>query len=141
MKRLGLGDHDIVSAARQRCGHDVNGGEGGKKTGAKKKKGAVKRPRDDGTGGAEDGGEGEGEGGGGGGEAAGGGGGGGEDGERAVRRSSRRLAGMKSEDGELPDDEAEEEWRGRSGRGGAIQVQSSRPIASKRLVSSLEPLH
>ncbi|EEH53877.1 uncharacterized protein MICPUCDRAFT_69985 [Micromonas pusilla CCMP1545] len=41
MKQLGLADHDIVSAARQRCGHDVDGGGDAKRastTGRPKKK-------------------------------------------------------------------------------------------------------
>ena len=53
MKRLGLGDHDIVTAARQRCGHDVKGGDGDdrKKTSSSKSKKTKeprksKRPRD-----------------------------------------------------------------------------------------------
>lgn len=111
MRRLGLGDHDIVSAARQRCGHDISDSDCGEKTSnGKKKRTDNNKRRRDGTD-AEGGGEGQVEGG------MGGEGGGGDCGERVTRRS-RRLAGNTSgEDDDLADEGEEGVWR-RRGRGG-----------------------
>ena len=85
MRRLGLGVHDIVSAARQRCGHDVpssdasGGAPGKKKTSAGSGK---KRPRAEGPAGENL-----------------------EDGIRRVLRRSRRLAEKPEEAAGLGDDE------------------------------------
>ena len=45
MRRLGLGMHDIVTAARQRCGHDVDGEDDTSKSEKKKMKKATGRRR------------------------------------------------------------------------------------------------
>lgn len=112
MRRLGLGDHDIVSAARQRCGHDISdNGRGEKNSNRGKQRADNNKRRRDGAD-AEGGGEGQGE------RETGGEGGGGDCGKRVTRRS-RRLAGITS--GEIDElvDEGEEGgvWR-RRGRGG-----------------------
>jgi hypothetical protein len=105
MRRLGLGVHDIVSAARQRCGHDVpssdasGGAPGKKKTSAGSGK---KRPRAEGPAGENL-----------------------EDGIRRVLRRSRRLAEKPEEAAGLGDDDDDENRVGREGDADALDFRAA----------------